>query len=145
MGDEPLGAIGYAKRRNRLHNHRTRTQSPSKTLSGICTAGCSPCKSNYLTRATILIFSESVRARAPDLARSGPSQLFLLYDVFHMQVTEGNLTQTIADNITCISHIQIADVPGRHEPGTGEINFAHLFRQLMRWGSRAGLAASTIH
>ena len=56
--------------------------------------------------------------------------LFILYDVYHMQIMEGNLTRTIAQNISQISHVQIADVPGRHEPGTGEINFGHLFRQL---------------
>jgi hydroxypyruvate isomerase len=56
--------------------------------------------------------------------------LFLLYDVYHMQIMEGNLTHTIAQNISMISHVQIGDVPGRHEPGTGEINFGHLFRQL---------------
>lgn len=50
------------------------------------------------------------------------------YDVYHMQVMEGNLTETIRANIDRIGHIQIADVPGRHEPGTGEINFTNLFR-----------------
>ena len=64
------------------------------------------------------------------LQEVGHPNLFLLYDVFHMQITEGNLTQTIANNLPRISHIQIGDVPGRHEPGTGEINFGHLFRQL---------------
>ena len=56
--------------------------------------------------------------------------LFLLYDVYHMQIMEGNLTQTITENIDRISHFQVADVPGRHEPGTGEIRYDYLFRQL---------------
>jgi hydroxypyruvate isomerase len=56
--------------------------------------------------------------------------LALLYDVYHMQMTEGNLSQTIGANLSCIGHIQIADVPGRNEPGTGEINFDYLFRFL---------------
>jgi hydroxypyruvate isomerase len=56
--------------------------------------------------------------------------LFLLYDVYHMQITEGNLASTIAENINRIGHVQIADVPGRNEPGTGEINFGYLFRHL---------------
>jgi len=56
--------------------------------------------------------------------------LSLLYDVYHMQMTEGNLSQTIAANLPRIGHIQIADVPGRNEPGTGEINFDYLFRYL---------------
>ncbi len=50
------------------------------------------------------------------------------YDVFHMQRMEGNLTETITRNLEWIGHIQVADVPGRHEPGTGEINFPFFFR-----------------
>lgn len=48
------------------------------------------------------------------------------YDVYHMQKVEGNLIQTIRDNIEHIGHIQIADVPGRHQPGTGEINYPNV-------------------
>ena len=58
----------------------------------------------------------------------GHPNLWLQYDVYHMQVTEGNLTTTIRDNLARIAHIQIADNPGRHEPGTGEINFRNLLR-----------------
>ena len=54
--------------------------------------------------------------------------LWLQYDVYHMQVMEGNLTKTILGHLPQIAHIQIADNPGRHEPGTGEINFTNLFR-----------------
>ncbi len=56
------------------------------------------------------------------------TNLWLQYDIYHMQVMEGNLTRTIRDNLARIAHIQLADNPGRHEPGTGEINFANLFR-----------------
>jgi len=56
--------------------------------------------------------------------------IFLLYDVYHMQLMEGNLASTISENIARIGHVQVADVPGRHEPGTGEINFEFLFRHL---------------
>ncbi|MGZ3612973.1 MAG: 2-oxo-tetronate isomerase [Thermodesulfobacteriota bacterium] len=54
--------------------------------------------------------------------------LWLQYDIYHMQIMEGNLTKTILNNLSQIMHLQIADNPGRHEPGTGEINFANLFR-----------------
>ena len=54
--------------------------------------------------------------------------LWLQYDIYHMQIMEGNLTKTIRDNLLRILHLQIADNPGRHEPGTGEINFTNLFR-----------------
>ena len=56
------------------------------------------------------------------------ANLRLQYDIYHMQVMEGNLTRTILDNIGRIGHIQLADNPGRHEPGTGEINFTNLFQ-----------------
>lgn len=54
--------------------------------------------------------------------------LLLQYDIYHMQMMEGNLTKTILNNLSRIGHIQLADIPGRHEPGTGEINFTNLFR-----------------
>jgi hydroxypyruvate isomerase len=54
--------------------------------------------------------------------------VFYQYDIYHMQVMEGNLTETIRRHVDTIGHIQIADNPGRHEPGTGEINFQNLFR-----------------
>jgi len=56
--------------------------------------------------------------------------LWLEYDVYHMQIMEGNLAKTMLDNLPRIAHIQIADNPGRHEPGTGEINFPYLFDSL---------------
>jgi len=52
----------------------------------------------------------------------------LQYDIYHAQVLEGNLTKTIREHMNLIEHMQLADVPGRHEPGTGEINFTNLFR-----------------
>ena len=58
----------------------------------------------------------------------------LQYDVFHMQLMEGNLALTIERLLPRIGHLQIADVPGRNEPGTGEINFEFLFGHLDRLG-----------
>ena len=55
---------------------------------------------------------------------------FLQYDVYHAQRMEGELGNTLACYLPRIAHIQIADNPGRHEPGSGEINFAWLFRHL---------------
>jgi hydroxypyruvate isomerase len=55
------------------------------------------------------------------------SNLRLQYDIYHMQIMEGNLIDTMSANIARIGHIQIADNPGRHEPGTGEINFPNVF------------------
>jgi hydroxypyruvate isomerase len=52
--------------------------------------------------------------------------LGLLFDCYHQQITEGNLTANLTEKIDIVKHIHIADVPGRHEPGTGEINFRNL-------------------
>ena len=64
------------------------------------------------------------------------ANLKLQYDVFHMQIMEGDLAATIEANIARIGHIQIADVPDRHEPGSGEINYPFLFSRIDRIGYR---------
>ncbi len=56
----------------------------------------------------------------------------LLCDVFHMQVMHGNLLPNILGNLDVVSYIHIADAPDRHEPGTGEVNFDFLFRELKK-------------
>jgi len=66
----------------------------------------------------------------------GHPNVFVQYDVYHMQIMEGNLIQTIRSNLGRIAHIQIADNPGRNEPGTGEINFANLFKSIDAAGYR---------
>ena len=64
----------------------------------------------------------------------GSDNLFLQYDVYHMQIMEGDLATTIQKHLDRIAHVQIADNPGRHEPGTGEINYDFLFDYLDRIG-----------
>jgi hydroxypyruvate isomerase len=58
----------------------------------------------------------------------GHANLWLQYDIYHMQIMEGNLTRSIRDHLPRIAHMQLADNPGRHEPGTGEIHYPNLFR-----------------
>ena len=58
----------------------------------------------------------------------------LLYDVYHQQITEGNVIQTMTTHLDAIGHIHIADVPGRHEPGTGELNYERIFEALVDAG-----------
>jgi hydroxypyruvate isomerase len=60
----------------------------------------------------------------------GSGNLFLQYDIYHMQVMEGDLAHTLEANLPRIAHVQLADNPGRNEPGTGEINYPFLFRHL---------------
>jgi hydroxypyruvate isomerase len=64
------------------------------------------------------------------LKEVGHSNVYVQYDVYHMQIMEGNLIKTIQANIDKIAHIQIADNPGRNEPGTGEINYSNLFKAI---------------
>ena len=58
----------------------------------------------------------------------------LLYDVYHQQIMEGNLIHNITSNIDLIGHFHIADVPGRHEPGTGEINYENVLKSINKTG-----------
>jgi hydroxypyruvate isomerase len=53
-----------------------------------------------------------------------------LYDFYHEQISEGNLISKLEKNIAQVGLLHIADVPGRHEPGTGEINYANIYRKL---------------
>ena len=64
----------------------------------------------------------------------GADNLFIQYDIYHAQRMEGELSKTIEANLSKIAHFQIADNPGRNEPGTGEINYEYLFKLLDRLG-----------
>ena len=79
-------------------------------------------------------FLSGTRQALDLIAETGADNLFLQYDVYHMQRMEGELANTLAAHLDKIAHIQIADTPGRHEPGTGEINFDFLFAHLDRIG-----------
>jgi hydroxypyruvate isomerase len=64
----------------------------------------------------------------------GAANVLLQYDVFHMQLLEGNLAATIERLLPRIGHLQLADAPGRDEPGNGEINFDFLLAHIDRLG-----------
>jgi hydroxypyruvate isomerase len=73
--------------------------------------------------------------QALDLIREvGSPNLFLQYDIYHMQIMEGDLAPTIERRLGSIGHMQLADTPGRHEPGTGEIRYPFLFDFIDRLG-----------
>jgi hydroxypyruvate isomerase len=59
-------------------------------------------------------------------------QVQFLYDFFHEQISEGNLIEKLEKNIQYTGLVHIADVPGRHAPGTGEINYANIYRKLVQ-------------
>lgn len=60
----------------------------------------------------------------------GSDNLFVQYDIYHAQRMEGELSLTLKNHLSKIGHIQLADNPGRNEPGTGEINYAWLFKHI---------------
>ncbi len=80
------------------------------------------------TVANCFLRSSAQAARVLDEVAA--DNVLIQYDFFHMQIMEGNLAATVERLLARIGHIQLADVPGRHEPGTGEINFDFLLRHL---------------
>ena len=82
------------------------------------------------TRSVPGFFLTGTRQALDVLDAAGEGNALLQYDVFHMQIMEGDLAATLERLLARIGHIQIADVPARHEPGTGEINFDFLLAHL---------------
>jgi hydroxypyruvate isomerase len=74
----------------------------------------------------------------------GAANLKLQYDLFHMQIMGDDLAGTIETNLARIGHMQVADVPGRHEPGTGEIDFPPLFDLIDRLGYQGWIGAEYV-
>lgn len=66
----------------------------------------------------------------------GSPAVKLLFDIYHHQIMEGNVIQDITRNISKIAHFHVADVPGRHEPGSGELNYANVFKAIASTGYR---------
>jgi hydroxypyruvate isomerase len=64
----------------------------------------------------------------------GSDNLFVQYDIYHAQRMEGELVATMQKHLARIAHIQLADNPGRNEPGTGEIHYGNVFKALDRMG-----------
>ena len=75
-------------------------------------------------------FLSGTRQALEIIDATGAANLFLQYDIYHMQRMEGELANTIKTHQARIGHLQLADNPGRNEPGTGEINYPYLFRAI---------------
>ena len=69
----------------------------------------------------------------------GSENLKMLFDIYHMQISEGNVTETLVENLDAIGFIHFADVPGRHEPGTGELHLSYILRRLDEAGYDRGV------
>ena len=86
------------------------------------------------TRDVPGFFLNTTRQALDVIAAVGSDNVFVQYDIYHMQIMEGNLASTIEKHLPSIGHMQLADVPGRHEPGTGDIDFPALFaHDRSRW------------
>ena len=77
-----------------------------------------------------------VRDGAELIDRVGSPNVKLLFDIYHVQIMEGNLIESIRSNIDRIGHFHVGDVPGRHQPGTGEINYRNVFKAIYDEGDR---------
>ena len=75
---------------------------------------------------------------------AGAANLKLQYDLFHMRIMGDDLARILTANLARIGHMQVADVPGRHEPGTGEIDFPPLFDLIDRLGYKGWVGAEYV-
>ena len=75
-------------------------------------------------------FLNTVEDGVEIVRRTGSPHVKLLFDIYHVQVMQGNLIQRIRDSFHEVGQYHFADVPGRHEPGTGEVNFRNVFRAI---------------
>jgi hydroxypyruvate isomerase len=76
------------------------------------------------------IWMDGVEEGFEIVRRVGSARVKVLYDLYHEQQTKGNLIEKLDKNIGAVGLIHVADVPGRHEPGTGEVNYGSIYRRL---------------
>lgn len=79
-------------------------------------------------------FLNRTEEAAAVIADVGASNLKIQFDIYHRQIMQGDLARAIAEHLPLIGHMQLADNPGRNEPGTGEINYPFLFGEIDRLG-----------
>lgn len=85
-------------------------------------------------------FLDHTQQGAQIIREVGAPCVRLIYDVYHAQVMEGNLINTIRSILDVLEYVHFSDCPGRHEPGTGEINFKSIVRTLQEVGFNGPLA-----
>lgn len=84
-------------------------------------------------------FLNSSRLAFEAVTKVQSERLKMLYDIYHMQVAEGNITATLLKSLEKVGYIHFADVPGRHQPGTGELNLLFILEQLKHADFRGGV------
>lgn len=82
------------------------------------------------------LFLNTMDQGAAIIAAVGPEKLGLQFDLYHCQVTEGDIVKRVEKHLPIIAHMQVADVPGRNEPGTGEVNWPFVFEWIDALGFR---------
>lgn len=82
------------------------------------------------------LFLNTMDQGAAVIAAVGPERLGLQFDLYHCQVTEGDVVKRVEKHLPIIAHMQVADVPARNEPGTGEVNWDFVFRRIDELGFR---------
>jgi hydroxypyruvate isomerase len=82
----------------------------------------------------------SATAEAYQIAKTvGSPHVKILFDIYHQQITEGNVINNIRDHFDEIAHFHVADNPGRHEIGTGEINYPNVLAEIAKLGYKGGV------
>jgi hydroxypyruvate isomerase len=81
-------------------------------------------------------FLNTTDQAAAIIAAVGPEKLGLQFDLYHCQITEGDVVKRVEKHLPLIAHMQVADTPGRHEPGTGEVNWPFVFKTIDALGFR---------
>lgn len=82
------------------------------------------------------LFLNTMDQGAAVIAAVGPDRLGLQFDLYHCQVTEGDIVKRVEKHLPIIAHMQVADVPARNEPGTGEVNWDFVFKRIDALGFR---------
>ena len=81
-------------------------------------------------------FLRTQEQAAAIVAAIGPDRVGLQFDIYHCQTAQGDVTRRLEALMPLIAHMQVADVPGRHEPGTGEVGWEFLFGRIQALGYR---------
>ena len=79
-------------------------------------------------------FLQTVRDTVSILREVDHPNVKMLFDIYHQQITEGNIIQKLTEHIADVAYIHAADAPGRHQPGTGELNYRNIFRAIDQTG-----------
>jgi hydroxypyruvate isomerase len=77
-------------------------------------------------------FLTSIERACRIIEELNDKRIGIMWDIYHMQRMQGNIIESIQTHAAAISHYQVADVPGRHEPGTGEISYQNVITSMVK-------------